>query len=67
AYAVRRAGLIEELEIHGHSVAFWTRTTGSGHLVRMGCKNCWRTDRGPFHRWWGLSPRRPCPNPSRPG
>jgi hypothetical protein len=63
-YIERHTPLIESLQRVGHSIVF-TAVTRRGEAgttigVKMWCNNCWKRYRGPLHRWWGLSPRRPC-------
>lgn len=63
-YVKKKQDLIASLERAGHSVSFSTRRVsgegGSSIRVTMACDNCWKKYRGPLHRWWGLSPNRPC-------
>lgn len=64
AYQQRHASLIELLESAGHSIVIdskWTKgEAGTALHVWMWCRNCTKRYRRPFHRWWGLSTKRPC-------
>ena len=63
-YAEMHASLIGELHGAGHSIVFTTKSlrgeAGTTTRVTMWCNNCWKQYRGVLHRWWGLSPDRPC-------
>lgn len=63
-YVERHAPLIDALQDAGHSIVFSTRTLrgegGTSTRVTMWCNTCWKKHRRVVHRWWGLSPDRPC-------